>query len=257
MHCAIMIAIMDEILDISELELKDPPTIGWVLASVALTLLWRDNPKLHDIGGVVQSIEKYGFQELPKYDSNLLRIGQEDGETPLGAVKAGNGRIEALAAMELDGRYPLPRGCAQLKSTEQWAVPILFGTDAKSQDAAKAYAIDSNNLTMAGGDFHGLDMVRMWGPQYYQMLTGLKELPVSITPELMEALSQLEVAPDLDDLADELGEPDEKDFWPIIKLQVSPDVYELYRGLIGDMPGDTDDERFMAFIESTAEDRYA
>lgn len=35
--------------------------------------------------------------------------------------------------------------------------------------------------------------------------------------------------PDLDDLADEYGDPGERDFWPFIRVQVSPVTFELWQ----------------------------
>ncbi len=95
--------------------------------------LWDDNPKLHDIGGLIQSIELHGFGDPPKYD------------TKLEGLVYGNGRTEALERMHQEGMDP-PRGIVKLED-DQWAVPIIFGVDAKSKEAAVAFAIDHNNLT--------------------------------------------------------------------------------------------------------------
>ena len=47
--------------------------------------------------------------------------------------------------------------------------------------------------------------------------------------------------PSLDDLADEYGEPEERDFWPYIKVQVSPETMELFNSLMA-MVDSTEDE---------------
>lgn len=174
------------------LEFKDPPGIMWVTVQEAVKLLWSENPKLHDIGALVQSIEKYGFQELPRYDIHLPNVSGGEG-----AIKAGNGRIETLASMERDG-MPLPRGLAQQKETNAWVMPILVGTDADSLNAARAYAIDSNNLTMSGGDFTAFDFQRLWDSRLYvDMLKNLAmddSLPVSVSGDDLDLfLSGLKV----------------------------------------------------------------
>lgn len=162
-----------------DLNFKDPPGLMWIQVQEAAKLLWSENPKLHNIGDLVQSIEKHGFQELPRYDINLPNVSGGQG-----AIKAGNGRIETLAAMELD-KKGLPRGLAMHKETGAWVMPLLIGTDADSINAARAYAIDSNNLTMSGGDFTAFDFQRLWNSdEYVNMLKKLaedKELPISVS----------------------------------------------------------------------------
>lgn len=165
-----------------KLEKKDAPSLIWIKVSDAVNLLWEENPKLHDIGSVIESIKKHGFQELPKYDKNLLNVSGTKG-----AVKAGNGRVEALDWMQRDGSYDLPRGLAVIKASSEWCMPILIGTDAESIDLARAYAIDSNNLTLTGGDFTAYEMARLWSPEgYLKLLTDMAEsrtMPVSVDEE--------------------------------------------------------------------------
>lgn len=141
--------------DQAVLTFNDIPQLVFITVQDAYELLWAENPKLHDLGAVIESIQKYGFQELPKFDSTL------------GAIKAGNGRVEALRLMEQSASptYELPRGLAQHTETNAWVMPLLIGTDAESHDLAMAYAIDSNNLTLMGGDFGPLDLLRLWDTQ--------------------------------------------------------------------------------------------
>ena len=102
-------------------------------------VLWEDNPKLHDLGALIQSIEKHGFRDAPVYDSTL------------GATIAGNGRLTALHMMMQQG-YELPRGIALDAGDGMWCVPIQFGIDAESLAQALAFAVDHNNLVVTGGD---------------------------------------------------------------------------------------------------------
>lgn len=141
-------------------------------------VLWDENPKQHDIGKLAAAIRRYGFQDPPKFDSTL------------GALIYGNGRTHALTWMHKQ-HEPLPRGI--LRDQEgHWYLPVKFGLDLESQAVARAFALDHNNLTMAGGEFSPLDIGRMWDERAYtQMLRGLADddlLPVSVDGDDLDLL---------------------------------------------------------------------
>ncbi len=144
-------------------------------------MLWDQNPKLHDLGSLTESITKYGFKDPPKYEPEL-----NGGK---GGIAAGNGRIITLRMMRDQG-HPRPGGIDEDDTTHEWAVPILFGVDAKSEAAAKAYAITHNNLTMAGGDYTPFDMALMYDETYIPLLQDfdLDDLPVTVDAETLDAL---------------------------------------------------------------------
>jgi len=175
-------------LDIGGLEFNDAPKLVWWRVRDAVNFLWKENPKRHDIGAVIQSIERYGFQEPAKFDVNLPNTAGGQG-----AIKAGNGRVEAAAAMERDGRYDWPRGTAR-DTDGAWCIPMLMGTDAYSEEMAAAYGIDANNLTLSGGDLTAFDYMRMYDADYTEMLGRLAqadELPVSVGLETLDTLKFL------------------------------------------------------------------
>ena len=167
----------------------DLPRMIFIRVADAYDLLWERNPKLHNIGELIQSFDQHGFQELPKYDGTL------------GGFKAGNGRVEALHIMWSDGGWERPRGVAETNEGE-WAIPVIVGTDAKSIDMAVSYAIDSNNLTMSGGDFTGLDMSRMWDRvEYLNVLSDIAErevFSISVDPDMLDYLNGSPFMPSLD-----------------------------------------------------------
>lgn len=140
------------------------------------------NPKRHDVGGVSQSIALYGFRNPPIWDSNL-----NDGT---GGIAAGNGRIEALLMMEQQGQ-DLPRGIA-VNDKRQWCLPIVFGCDAINEAEAIAYAVDDNNLTMAGGDFDHFAMAGMWDQaDYLELLKSIADqrtLPITVDEDALASL---------------------------------------------------------------------
>ena len=115
---------------------------------------WDENPKKHDLAALIRSIERYGFGDPPKYDSQL------DG------LVYGNGRTEALDRLRANGNDP-PRGIAKLEDGE-WALPVIFGVDAASKAAAVAFAIDHNNLTLLGGNLGFTDLLAIWDEEGLQ-----------------------------------------------------------------------------------------
>ena len=145
--------------------------------------LWDDNPKRHDISALIRSIELHGFGDPAKYDATL------------GSLVYGNGRSEALHQMREEGRNP-PRGILKLEDGE-WAVPVIFGVDAKSKAAAVAFAIDHNNLTALGGGLEFTDLLSMWDEESLQSV-------LADVPDAGDLLASM----DPDDVASLLSGPE-------------------------------------------------
>jgi hypothetical protein len=139
------------------------------------------NPKKHDIGGICQSIDRYGFRNPPIWDKTL--------NNGRGGIAAGNGRTEALAAMEKQN-LPVPRGIA-VDDQGRWCMPIVFGCNAVNQSEAISFLVDDNNLNL-GGDFSLWDMSKIWDSSgYIQMLTAIAEEGVSPVTVDVDALASL------------------------------------------------------------------
>lgn len=156
---------------------------------LAQCILWARNPKKHDAGMIAASIETHGFKSAPRYEPAL-----NDGQ---GGIGAGNGRIQVLEAMQAQGRTP-PRGIVIEDGV--WLVPVQFGVDAASQAAAEAYALDDNNVTLAGGEFTAVDISRLWTDDYTDLLAELANLdmlPVSVDGDDLDVLLGLVDAPRL------------------------------------------------------------
>ena len=172
---------------------------------LASAVLWDRNPKQHDMQLLVDSIERYGFQDPPKFDEALS------------ALVYGNGRAEALQWMKQQGR-PAPRGI-RVDEHGDWLIPIKFGVDLVSRREAEAFAIDHNMLTPAGGDMTQLDLAKMWEPEgYTALLEELAEedaLPASVDGDdlnmlLRELAAGQEVAEDPGPQIDRAEELQEK-----------------------------------------------
>lgn len=146
---------------------------------------WGRNLKRHDIGAIIESIQKYGYKDPMKHEPKL-----NGGK---GGIVEGNGRDEALMSMFKENR-DAPRGIG-IDQDGMWLVPVLFGVDAESQAAAEAYGIDHNNLTLQGGDFDLSDTMRMWDSSFVDLLGELAqadELPVSIDGDDFDRLVNVE-----------------------------------------------------------------
>lgn len=122
---------------------------------------WKNNPKKHDMGGLIKSMQMYGFRDPPKID-NLINRGQP-------GISQGNGRTDALKEMRKRKMKP-PRGVKVEPESKRWLVPVVFGVDSESAAQAERYALDHNNLTLSGGDLDAFDMGRMWEMETYLSL---------------------------------------------------------------------------------------
>jgi hypothetical protein len=182
---------------------------------------WELNPKPHDIGALVTSIQRYGFKDPMKLEPTL--------NGGRGGIVEGNGRAEALAALKETGEPP-PRGVA-VDGSGTWLVPILVGVDADTESEAAAYAIDHNALTVLGGNF-GQD----WAERLYDLdellpvLTDLDLPPVSIDGDDLDALLDREPEPETEPVPEPPDEPTSK----------RGEVYELGRHRL--MCGDAVDD---------------
>ena len=100
-----------------------------------------ENPKDHDIGAIISSLQRFGLVAVPVVN------------TTTGRIVAGHGRVEALRQLEQQGHAP-PKHVT--KKAGLWHVPYLqvaFDTDQE----ARAYLLADNRLTELGGwDKEGL-----------------------------------------------------------------------------------------------------
>lgn len=170
------------------------------LVPVRSLRLFENNAKKHDLGAIASSIKRYGFKDPPKWEPALN--GEE------GGIVDGNGRVEALQWMETTG-WEMPRGLMRDEGGA-WCVPILFGVDATTEDQARAYAIDANNLVLMGGEFTALDASRLFERDAYLEellhLADLDRLPVSVDGDDFDTL--IKVLTDTEPIGDDEERPE-------------------------------------------------
>jgi len=187
---------------------------------------WADNPKKHDIDGLIESMLMHGFRDAPIFDDKL-----NDGK---GGIAGGNGRLEALMVMYEGGHHDPPRGILLDKDDGMWCMPIQFGINAESEELAEAFAVDHNNLTLGGSGLGAVDIALLWNDDYPVLLEKLDtKNVVSITDEDMKILRRWQKPPSLKDLEGELGEDVEGEDDPMLSFRVSRELYELFWGIIG------------------------
>jgi hypothetical protein len=144
--------------------------------------LWDRNPKLHSLDQLAESIRRHGFRDPPAFDPSL-----NEGR---GGVVEGNGRAEVLRAMREAGEDP-PRGIG-VDAEGAWAVPVLFGVDARSRAEAEAYGVDHNALTLGGSGLGVEDLLRLFDEEALEGLLrdapDAGELLVSLSADDVDAL---------------------------------------------------------------------
>lgn len=192
----------------------DEQAQAWTAGHVELRRLVQlpRNPKDHDVGQLILSIRRFGFVDP-------VVINQRTGR-----LLAGHGRDKALSMMRQQN-MPLPTGIKEQNG--DWLVPAYFVDVAEDEEEALAVAL--NRLTETGGwDLSVLSTV----------LSALAERGedklhgTGYTLDDVNDLIQLTAAPpSLDDLADEYGDPQPEDFWPVIRVKVPPPVYQAWERL--------------------------
>lgn len=182
------------------------------------------NPKAHDLETIDQSIGRFGVLDP------IVR----DGRT--GFIISGHGRRKALEAMLERGETP-PEG-VKVTAEGSWLVPVATGWASRTDSEASAALIALNRTTELGGwvDDSLLDLL----DDLRDIDDGL--LGVGFTEEDMDSLAYLTDTletsgpRDLDDLAEEYGEPTEEDKLITVSLRLPEVEAEQFSALVGNDP---------------------
>jgi hypothetical protein len=178
------------------------------------------NPKDHTLPDITASMKRWGYTEPILLDERT------------GKLIAGHGRCEALQEIKAAGGTPPPG--VEVNDGGEWLVPITRGWASKDDIEAKAYLIASNRLTEKGG-WHQDPLAAMLA-EIQASGHGLTGIGYDST-EAQDMLDALAGPPDLDALAKELGEPQDHDFWPVLRFKVPPTIRARYLALVADVPG--------------------
>ena len=124
-------------------------------------------------------------------------------------------------------------------------VPVVYISAADEQDAKRKLLVISSQygkITQEGWDEFTFDLPDDW----LMETTHFDALPF-----VFEGWADIGAPASLDDLANEYGDPEERDFWPWVKVQVSPETMEKYEAVMTAMPGRDDAEKFDALVSGT------
>lgn len=196
-------------------------TIRYIPISIAKDWEWFENPKRHNFDELAQSILTHGFRDAPIYDEAL---------DPPGIV-AGNGRIKTAYELYLNSDCEAPPpgiGIIKQEGTfkGEWAVPIQFGINSESRLAAKAFAVDHNNLAIVG--FSDEEIALIWKPEAYaRMLARLKKEGAPIVSINEQTVERLETGGFLKDVQALVSDRAEKVPSPVPQGEDNPPSFGL------------------------------
>jgi len=119
-------------------------------------------------------------------------------------------------------------------------IPVKYVDLSEEEEALVLATLDPIGA-MAATDKQKLD-------ELFQAINSDNENVQKMIAEIAEKEGVLGDLPTLDDLESKFGEPNERDFWPVVRVQVSPDTFAKFTGLMASTPGANEAEKFDAII---------
>ena len=198
-----------------------------------LKIAYRDPAKLE---GYDRNARQHSDEQLDEIAASIERFGfinpialKDDGVT----IGAGHGRQGAALRL---GLKRVPTITLKGLSEAEWRAYVL----ADNRLAEKA-TWDWTMLTAELADIRSIDAT----------LAGV----VGWSTDEIDTLMHLQRVPSLDDLSEEFGAGDGTDFWPVLKIKVSPVVKETLDRLFSKVIGATDGDKLAAILSTVDEER--
>jgi len=159
-------------------------------------------------------------------------VAAADGTIPAGnktLQAAADAGIEAVIEVETDGR----------------ALVVVKRTDWETADTeqARKYAYYDNRTAEVGLAWDAEQILA-------DLDAGVDLSALFHDDELDTILALAQGPPSLDELGEMYGDPGERDFWPFIRVQVSPETFELWQSLMAQVDGDDEAERAARILEA-------
>jgi hypothetical protein len=198
--------------------------------------LQRDarNPKAHVGDDIGASMRRFGYTEPILLDERT------------GLLISGHGRLDELDRA-MKAKETAPDGI--VVDGKKWLAPVTRGWSSADDDEAEAYLIAANELTTRGG--WNFEMLAESLGRLHTKPGGLTGVGFT-AQEASDLLASYGPRGNLDDLASRIGPPTAEDFWPILRIKVSPELKGRYEALVAHL-GPDETERF-AWLVTTIEE---
>ena len=118
-------------------------------------------------------------------------------------------------------------------------IPVKY-VDLSEDEEALVLATLDPIAAMAATDKQKLD-------ELFQEINSDNENVQKMMAEIAEHNGMFDL-PSLDELADKYGETNERDFWPVVRVQVSPETMSKYEAIMESLPGNDEAEKFDALV---------
>lgn len=201
---------------------------------------WDANPNHGDLGSIITSILRFGFlDELDVYETTVM---------------CGNHRLKAvheLRRMYRIGEQQEAIDQALGRSTrlrvvgEVWELALNDISHLPTWEEAMAYALAHNRTNRLGIDDSAkllsvLEIVRNHDPTLIP--------PSGYDYDDLNDLEFQVKGSSLDDLEQKYGDVEDSAFWPVIRVQVPPDVHTAFKAILTRYDGETSDDQFIAWV---------
>jgi ParB-like chromosome segregation protein Spo0J len=165
------------------------------------------------------------------------------------------GQVRSVVVSETqDGSYKMIAGHGIYEAAKRVGIPQLhadvFPASVSEKDL-RAYLIADNKL----GDLAGQDEYLLLELLEEQQLAGYNEVAMGLYDgELEDLVAKLRL-PTLESLTDKYGDdPKEEDYWPVVRVKVSPELKERYDAVVATVK---DDPKKFAHMVGLAEKQQA
>lgn len=214
-------------------EVVEAPTGDLRIEYMRLDEIMRDpdNPKDHDLGALSESLDRFGF---------VAPMGLNETNRQL---LWGHGRLDDLEMLKGDKRDPPDR--VLIDDDGMWRAPVVRGVHMPEREGTAYVITDNRQVELGGWNEPRLvqNLISLAGDDPESGLHG-----VGFSPEELDVMAGFLHGTMSDELGERYGEPNEKDFWPVVHVRVSPDTFTLFRKKMSLASGEDEAEKFHAVI---------
>ena len=182
------------------------------------------------------------FKRIPasqlRQNPKNWRLHPEGQRSALASLLDEIGFAGALLVYQDDDQLTIIDGHLRADVADDTPLPVLI-TDLTEEEADKLLATYDPLSAMAEADREQLEKLM---DEISFDNEGMNELMEDLRLDLLQ--HDPGSTPTLDEVQNEYGTGNEDDFWPVLKLKLSPEVHEIYQSLIATVPGESESEQF-------------